>query len=485
MIQRKFLPSEMDVQVKESTVGPLVKGQPRMDSVAIWVRGCKPPKGQKCVVCCQMDDGSIRKAEVEGTDDFIHLFFYDSLAPAQHNYRAGYFHGYGDEKLRWTSMDEHQFVMTHPLDPLDFVLGSCRRYIDGPFNFGTHEGDIIFRAIQNKHPQFVLNVGDKVYFDPLGSLTAREDLKSMRSLYRKIYNMEHQRSLYQQTIGFDMGDDHDFQCNDAGQKTRLRNRKSFASGLCAYREYQHYSGPVAGAGEDFWYSFNRGDNHFFVFDVRTERCELDADPKIISNKQMGAFLEWVTDPEKKDQYKFVVSSSPMVSQVETDSWSGFPRQQRKVIDALLGKDRDGNNINKVVLLVGDAHCSRTAVYDVYDSFEIGQGRVIEVLSSGLVATGHDQGKAYTKFTPVEEYNKNNNFPHTIDHTGDGGLKFVTQFASPCYPSPAKPSGLDRIRAPFKRVVDNVFVRITEGDNELFVTTYNQDGEELHQIPLKL
>ena len=477
---------KMDVQVKTSTVGPLIKGQPGMGSVAIWVRGAPVAKKKHCMVCCQLDDGIIRRAQVSSEDDYIHLFFYDDLTNGVHTYRCGYFHGYGNERIKWSLLNKYQFTIAHPSDPIDFIFGSCRRYIEGPVNFGTHEGDVIFRSIMNQRPQFMLSIGDKIYFDPLGSITARENLRDMRSLYRKIYNMPHQKKLYQETIGYDICDDHDFQCNDAGQRTRLHNRKSSACGLAAYREYQHYLGPMAGAGTPLWYTFNRGNSHFFVFDVRSERAELETNPTLISDDQLEAFKHWIGDPEKSGQYKFVVSSSPMISQIEADSWSGFPRQQRAVIEAILGTDANGRDIDKVVLLVGDAHCARVGIYDVCDSFGVNKGRVIEVLSSGLVATGHDQGKPFNKLVDIIDYNRNNNFPHTIDNSTKGGLKFVTQLASMCYPNPAAPKNLiDRLRSPFKRVVDNVFVRICEGSAGLIVAIFNQDGKELHQMSLPI
>ena len=372
--------------------------------------------------------------------------------------------------------------------PIDFIFGSNRKYIDfGPIDFGTKSGDIIFKSMADQEDiQFVLNVGNKVYYDPTGKLQRKESLKDMRELNRKVFNCYWQRKLYKHIPGYDICDDRDLHMVNAGQKTRSYYPYSYINGMKAYREYQHYLGPKESAGKPLYYSFERNGAHFFVLDVRSRRMEFNANPTIISPNQQTDFIYWITDPAKRDKYKFIISPVCIVSKTDKDSWSGFPKQQLKIIETILGNDLDGEPINKVVLLVGGAHCSRLGVYDVYDNDGKLLGNLTEIISSNLVVTDYDKGKPFTEFIEISGYDDNNDFPHTIDHTYDGGLKFVTRMASLCFPNaPVQHTFSNKIVSNFRRIADNSFIRITEHEGTILVRIINQNNVELYKLTLKL
>lgn len=471
----------MTTNVYPSTVGPILKGKLIDSSIGIWLRG-KGRNNYHTFGVVKLDNQDIKFFELVRTNDYIHLFNYDDLEYGPHQYKVGYFYSQNhnleellsEKPLDWSNTNTYTFNINNKT-PLNFVVGSCRRLIRfGGINFaGTgEEGDRIFRAIHSqKRLDFVLNIGDKVYFDPTNVFKQYKTLKQKRKLYRRVYNFPEQRSLYQEIPGYDICDDHDLQKNNTGQATRQNNPITFNDGLKAYQEYQHWMGPADSIGAPLYYSFKRKGAHFFIMDTRSERCELDKPPLILSDKQEQDFKVWLQDPSKNGSYKFIITSVPLLSQKEHDSWAAFVQQQRRILELICGKDEDGYDLDKVIIITGDAHCARVGVYSVFvtDTVEANLkekqiliGKIPEVLSSGLVAINHDQGKILTRYTDITNYDNNNNFPYIIDNSSKGGLKIVTSFSSSCYPNPSRPNGpRQKFKALFDRVVDNVFIRIHE------------------------
>ena len=101
----------------------------------------------------------------------------------------------------------------------------------------------------------------------------------------------------------------------------------------------------------------------------------------------------------------------------------------------------------------------------------------KILSSGLVAIAGDVGKKFEEGDDPVQYNKKNDFPHTLDNIDDGGLKFVTKYSSPCYPN-TKLSKLSRFfkktKNLFKMVCDNVYTVVNVKGDLLVVEVYNQN-----------
>lgn len=468
--------------VNSSTVGPILKGKEDYKSIGIWIRG-KRKYNYKVFGIVKLDDIDIKVKELSESNDYINIFNYRDLAPGEHKYQAGYIHNQSynleENTLDWSNVETHKFEINEDR-PLSFVFGSCRRLIRlFGINFcGTGlEGDKIFRAIKDQNElDFVLNIGDKVYYDPTLNIKQYKTLKQKRSICRRVYNFPEHRSLYQEIAGYDMCDDHDLVQNDTGRKIREKYPHRFLDGLKTYREYQHMLGPVDSIGEPLYYSFERKGAYFFVMDTRSQRDELTENPYVLDSRQVIEFENWIKDPMKKGKYKFIVSSVPLLSQDGMDSWSGFPVQQKYIIELLCGDDIEGEKLDKVVVLTGDAHCARVGVYSIYDNGKL-LGNIPEILSSGLVAVNHDKGKILTRFTMLEEYNQNNDFPYTIDNTGRGGLKIVTSFSSASYPDPSKPRGLrQKLISPFKQVVDNVFIKVTE---------IKEDENDKSQLEIKI
>lgn len=488
-------------RVKRPTVGPIIKGQPFENDIGIWIRGkCKENHITYGMVKL---DNMEEFFELSRKNDYVHIFNFDGLEFGTHLYQVGYVNvkkgkTFNINDCDWTIIPTYSFTINNEL-PLNFAFGSCRRLVRflGIDFFGTgKEGDKIYDAIDNYNLDFMMNIGDKVYFDPTGNYFKYDSLESKRKLYRSVYNFPGQEKIHRSVCNYDICDDHDLHMNNSCQKLRIKHPKSFKNGLKAYYEYQHFKNPNSETNNNnnLYYCFEKKGSFFFVMDTRSKRCEIGNNKYIIDSIQESNFIEWITDPNKKDSYKFIVTPVPLLSQNDKDSWYGFPKQQRRILEVMLGKDREGNQIEKVIILTGDAHCARIGIYNIYvnDSVEALMqgtqylGKIPEILSSGLVAINHDKGKFLTKYSNNINYNRDNDFPYIIDQTGKGGVKIKTSFSSLSYPNPHNATNLcQQLQKPFKRIVDNVFIKIKELKeiSKLEIKIINQDNKILHTFTL--
>src|SRR6056297_21547 len=467
----------MRINIHPSSVGPILRGGPNPDSIGILSRG-RSRRFYHTYIVFKLDE-EIQYRRVVKTHDHICVMHFSDLSEGSHFYQTGYFtvspvHQFDKTNFVWNNVEKHIFNISFS-EPLDFIFASSMRYIPGPINFGTKKGDEIFKTIGNiKNIQFILHLGDKFVYDSLGPLCRKRSVSQMRRLNRTVYNMRWYRNLHTFIPSYDICDDRDLHVKNAGQISKFKHSSSFKNGLKVYREYRHHLGPIHSISEPLYYTFERNNSHFFVFDTRTEREELSNNRRMVSNTQLKAFKHWIRDSEKADKYKFIVSSVPVVSHPGQDKWSGYPVQQRKLLEIVLGKNRLGNPIRKAIFLCGDSKCCRASIYDVSDRYGVTLGNVTEIISSGLNCVKHGKGKQFTKFTELERYDENNDFPHIVDNTFERGLKFTTRMSSMTFPNPHKPVKLlDKLRKPFIKVIDSVFVRILEIEDKLCVRIYNQ------------
>lgn len=485
--------SDKFINLLDLSVGPLIKGQRFEKDIGIWIKG-EGKNDFYTYGVIQLDDRNLFIIELRPENDYIYLKKFSNLSDGEHKYRAGYFfskeNNLDNDNFNWNTILYYYFNIDTQ-NKLNFCFGSCRKLVrfKGYNLFGTgKEGDIIYKTIKDQPClDFFMNIGDKVYFDFMGGVKYKT-LDQKRKIYQTVYNFDYHKQLHQELQGYDICDDNDIQMRNAGQKTKNKYPLEYKDGVKAYYEYQHIDGPLS-AQKKFYYIFEKKNASFFVFDTRSERKELLDTPQIISKEQEIYFKEWIQDDNLKNKIKFVVSSVPMISQKGKDSWYAFPLQQRKILRYMC-------DVENVFILTGDAHCARLAVYNIYkkdDSISIKKengeflGSLTEIVSSGLVALSHDKGKMFTRYNNHDDYDKNNDFPKIIDQTGKGGLRMVTKFSSTSYPNPHKAKGIiQNIKNTYKNVVDNVFVKITQiEDNKLKVSIINQYNYVLHNLKLDL
>lgn len=477
--------------------GPVIKGG-TFNDVTIWGL---PKIKKNCynfliVKLQQGDNIIIKKVIVNDSDYNTGIIKFTELSNKQVTYQAASLcikkksTMYNEELLLWDNITSYTFDLN--IDDFSFIFGSCRRYISiGKIKlFGTGEnGDKIFEAIQKQNPKLFLSIGDQVYFDPVGNLTRITKLKDMRKLYCKVRNFENIKNLMATVPTYEICDDHDCHRNDTNWFMQHDENIIACNARKAYYEFQHFDR----TSPNLWYTFDKQVKDktvsFFVLDTRAERNEslLDSNiKKIISDEQFAAVEAWLSIDHA---IKFLVSPTPIVSQNSIDSWFGYPEQQKRLLLAL-------QNVPNIFLLVGDAHCARIGTYQVCLT-DKSTFSVTEILSSGLVAVNHDIGKDYAVYVErpkeyrynfnkfINDYDNNNDFPFILDNSIHQGLKLITTLSTKSYPSPNKPTGFNKVKNLYKRVIDNVFTKITYDGSSLIVDIYNQDNILLHEEQLFL
>lgn len=445
-------------KVNELTSGPVIKGTTYAKNIRIWGRGNENSK-----LVCRMkkiNDNykENKRCVLFSNNDYIGSIGYNDLDyNTIYEYQMGYTDT--DDNLDWSNIETYKFEINP--DQLSFVFGSCRRYMSvfGIRLCGTGEsGDVIYKSIIDCRPSFFMSIGDQVYFDSMNSFLRTKNLKDMRKLYRKVRGFKSIKRLMATVPTYEICDDHDHHINNSNKMTRDCEPEVYNNAQKAYIEYQHYMSP----NDDgpYWYIFNIKDISFFVFDTRNERDETVE--QMIGHEQFVAFRRWIN--YKRYRLKFVVSTVPVISQNTSDSWFGFPKQQRQILELILEQ-------RNVFILTGDAHCCRYGRYAICENNKL-LGEVTEILSSGLVAITHDHGMC------INDHNKDGgDFPCVIANSN--GLTFITKESSCSHPCPNKPKTLyDKIKFPFMRVIDNVYTQIIIENNRLISNIYNQDGKLL-------
>lgn len=485
------------MQIKQLSTGPIIKYIDE-NKVIIWGE-LKKNKNKIPVFVIRILKNEVvsLKYVVVEKDTMIGRVTIDSLANMKYFYQVSclYLDRIGDlinidVIINNETIWHKSYLYTLDLSNTDYSIafGSCRRYISilGIPLFGTgKEGDKIYNTINKLQPKLFLSIGDQVYYDPIGRINRVKNINEMRNLNKKIKSFPNIKDLLSNVLSAEICDDHDIHCNNTNSITQYNDKTVFNNAVNTYYEYQHYSGVKT---DPLWYSFRKKLEHydisFFIMDTRTERNDFPTGKKmIIGDKQMIAIKDWIYKEE--ESVKFLVSSCPIISQIEEDSWYGYPEQQKELIN-LISMEKN------IFILTGDAHCARIGVYEVSNLVpalepHFGNCMVTEILSSGLVAVNHDHGKGYNILMDTEDVNMKDygDFPIIIDNRHRGGIFAKTLFSTNTYPNPNKPHGLNNIKNIITRVVDNVFIQIEFFSSYLKAKIINQDGKILSTDELLL
>lgn len=465
-------------KVKPLDLGPIVKGVEEDLSesmVRIWGKAVPDKKLDTYLVARIATLDALTYSEpiclqVSPENDGCGVVEISGLDPdTTYLYQIGYVYDNLDH-LDWPLTDSGRFKTAGSKDSWNFCFGSCRLLAKiGPsILFGSGESaDEIYRVIQDRDPEFWLEIGDQVYFDYLGPINRAKTLAEMRARYQ-VRKYPWQARLYANKQTYSMCDDHDLHRNNTDYAKKYEELDVWSNGLKTFREYQSLKGPEYDI--PLWYWFTRHNATFFVCDSRSERQET----MIISEDQMSAIQDWLRNPAHTDKYKFFVSPTPVISQISSDSWFGYPIQQRQLIEMLLSHEF-------TYILTGDAHCVRTGVYSVYDENGVPLGQLTEILSSGLSAAAADQGKCFDRSINPDTtgYDTNNDFPMTLDNTAKGGIKLVTDYATPCYPR--KHTSLIKHLA--YGDLDHVVTDVVVTKDSLHIRALNHKAEVLNKLVL--
>jgi hypothetical protein len=205
-------------------------------------------------------------------------------------------------------------------------------------------------SVADKFPAFMLHAGDQIYFDV--ELQQRApSVAEYRSCYRETWQRDaHLRELFASLPHYMILDDHEV-IDNLGTEGPACESPNYSAALQVYREYVDCHNPDRNHS-GFDYSFQHGNVHYFVLDIRTEREP--AEQRMISEEQLARLSNWLDI--HSDALKFIVSSVPLFSEVlvhTEDKWCGsLFRRQRDAILGLLHKKQ----VQRLVVLVGDVHC---------------------------------------------------------------------------------------------------------------------------------
>lgn len=275
------------------------------------------------------------------------------------------------------------------LNQLSFIFGSCRY----PGLLWTKKrADVIFRCIYERFsapavadkPRFFMMVGDQIYADTLpkdlGLVVANSEAE-FSERYLSAFGAPNTRKLLQNVPTYMILDDHEIEDNWVqGRLHQASKRHLFNLAIQAYRSYQWYHGP-RNFGDYLYYSFVCAGFSFFVLDERTQRIRDDNDCDLSDNYLLGRpdkgsgykgqidyLIDWLIEQQKNngDRPKFIVSASVFVpndvgtvkndrAKCDNDAWAAYPNTRKQLLQAVLA-----NNIQNIVFLSGDIHCSNIA-----------------------------------------------------------------------------------------------------------------------------
>ena len=288
---------------------------------------------------------------------------------------------------------------------MSLILGSCRY---PGFLWKVKEADEIFRPLRkeaegegksgnNRQADFVFMVGDQIYADmmnrhvPIGLADTFEEFQER---YHTAFGSRNTRRLLRSIPTYMILDDHEIEDNwtqDRIEKKNPESRKLFNLAISSYMSYQWLHGP-RNFNQRLYYAFECNGYPFFVLDSRTQRFVDDLPGTLADNhllgrptianeepSQLARLLRWLIKQQndRGNAPKFIGSSSvfapsPMSAREgrgdedtpenvkvkwkeDSDSWPAFPNTRRAILRCIIE-----NNIQNVIFLSGDIHCSNVA-----------------------------------------------------------------------------------------------------------------------------
>ena len=278
---------------------------------------------------------------------------------------------------------------------LAFVVGSCRypgllaKIKLADRIFGPMASQLLDPAF-GPPARFVVMVGDQIYADKFNRLIpiGRADTYAeFQERYLTAFGTTNMRRLLRSVPTYMILDDHEIE--DNWTQDRLCDpgiHFLFTYAIGAYMSYQWSHGPRT-FGRRLYYQFECGGYPFFVLDTRTQRYKNDVVGELKDNHMLGrpslhpdepnqldTLLAWLTHQQatRGDIPKFIVSSSVFVPNdiserygegkakdakrlEQSDSWPAYPGTRRTILNCVVK-----NNIQNVIFLSGDIHCSNIA-----------------------------------------------------------------------------------------------------------------------------
>lgn len=245
-----------------------------------------------------------------------------------------------------------------------FVIGSCAYINDPPFDrpgkpYGAEMG--IFNTILAQKPDFMLWIGDNVYYRDADWLSVR----AMRARYAQNRQLPELQPLLASVHHYATWDDHDYGPNNSDRTYPLRTES-----LQIFQDYwanQTYGlDDVPGVfGRFVW-----NDVEFFLLDDRYHRSPNAMQPPEKREMLGGAQLEWLLESLRSSNatFKVVINGNQMLNPLAFDeTLNEFPTEQKELFEFLRTGEVEG-----VIFVSGDKHHTElirrtdVAPYPLYD-----------------------------------------------------------------------------------------------------------------------
>ncbi|GLB35224.1 putative phoD-like phosphatase [Lyophyllum shimeji] len=196
---------------------------------------------------------------------------------------------------------------------------------------------------------FMLFLGDFIYADV--PVYIGDNKEAYRRLYRRNYNSDSFRKIYERLPIFHAYDDHEF-INNFGAGG-IDSTPPFTNASSAFKLYNANANFDPVRPGEYYYEFQYGDAAFFVLDTRRYRTEKGTPNRtMLGEAQLASLHEWLSRVNTTSTFKFVVTSVPFTSlwthDAQSDSWAGFPDEKQTLLTAF-------HSVPNVVLLSGDRH----------------------------------------------------------------------------------------------------------------------------------
>ena len=266
-------------------------------------------------------------------------------------------------------------------DPPSFrlAIGSCAYINDAPYDrpgdpYG--KGIEIFKAIADARPDFMIWLGDNVYYREADWLTE----SAMRYRYAHTRALPEMQPLLASTHNYAIWDDHDYGPNDSDRTFRLRD-----ASLRIFKDYWANSSYGTEETPGVFGRFEWGDVEFFLLDDRYHRSPnqmpVGPDKVMFGRAQMSWLMESLRS--SRATFKIVVGGNQMMNPLmRFEAFGKFPDEQKRLLDFM----RDAR-INGVIFVSGDRHHTELikrmepGLYPLYDftssPLTAGGGRIEE------------------------------------------------------------------------------------------------------------
>ena len=332
--------------------GPML-GPAELTETTVWMQTRRPCRAQIRYWKQDGKQGEKQEAarlspslETAAEGDHIARFVLSGLEPGTRYEYEVYLDGF---RVGPSYSFQTQVMWQHRGNPPAFrwAIGSCSYINDAPFDRpgAPYGGDYrIFRSIAAAKPDFMIWLGDNVYYREM-------DWTSERAMRRR---WAHDRALpeMQPLLGtvhhYATWDDHDYGPNNADRTYRLRE-----TSLRVFQDY--WANPAYGLPEapGVFTRFDWADADFFLLDNRYHRSPNDM-PAGPGKRMFGREqLQWLKESLAGSQatFKIVVGGNQFWNPlVFYEGLGDYPAEQRELLDFLREMRIEG-----VVFLSGDRH----------------------------------------------------------------------------------------------------------------------------------